>query len=91
MRTRQFAESVQSSIQAIISMNESSFVTPSNRETASISANVNRNIDPNTNNATNVYVADELLKLKSLMDSGLLTKEEFENQKQLILRSNQNV
>jgi len=34
-------------------------------------------------------VADELLKLKSLLDCGLLTAEEFEIQKQRIINSNQ--
>lgn len=29
----------------------------------------------------NFSIADELIKLKSLMDSGVLTKEEFETQK----------
>lgn len=44
-----------------------------------------RNIQTTTNeNKTNV--ADELIKIKGLLDSGILTEEEFETQKQKILQ-----
>lgn len=36
-------------------------------------------------NNQNQYVADELIKLKTLMDQGVLTKEEFEAQKRKLL------
>lgn len=39
-------------------------------------------------NQDNISVADELLKYKSLLESGLITKEEFEQQKALLLSNN---
>jgi len=35
---------------------------------------------------TNVSVADEILKLKQLMDNGIISREEFEQQKRKLLR-----
>lgn len=37
--------------------------------------------------ASNLSIADELLKLKSLLDSGILTQAEFDNQKQKLLQN----
>jgi hypothetical protein len=37
-------------------------------------------------NRSNYSIADELSKLKSLLDQGVLTREEFEDQKRRILR-----
>lgn len=37
------------------------------------------------------YVADELIKLKHLLDDGILTTEEFERQKQILLNSTKEV
>ena len=41
---------------------------------------------PNKN--FNYSVADELLKLKNLVDAGVLTQEEFESQKKTLLNLN---
>ena len=38
-----------------------------------------------TNSLTNVSVADELIKLKNLVDNGVITSVEFEQQKQKLL------
>jgi len=43
------------------------------------------------NNATSVSTADELLKLKNLKDSGVLSDEEFENEKKKILTNNNGI
>ena len=40
------------------------------------------------NNNFNYSVADELLKLKNLVDAGVLTQEEFESQKKTLLNLN---
>ena len=37
-----------------------------------------------------ISIADEILKLKKLLDDGVLTKEEFETQKKKILEKNGN-
>lgn len=74
-----FAESIQSSIKAIMSLN--------NKENSE--KNNDRSVDVDSdNNSANGSVADELLKLKSLLDTGVLTQEEFDQQKQSILNSN---
>ena len=41
-----------------------------------------------SNSNSNFSVADELLKLKNLVDAGILTEEEFESQKKILLSSN---
>ncbi len=41
--------------------------------------------EKNSNKENNTTVADELIKLKGLMDSGVLTKEEFDIQKKNLL------
>lgn len=64
-----FASSVSSSIKAIISKTRNQI--QSERSNA------------NKNNASSV--ADELLKYKTLLDEGLLTREEFEEQKKKLL------
>ena len=38
-----------------------------------------------TNSSTKISIADELIKLKNLVDSGVITSVEFEQQKQKIL------
>ncbi|MEO5777176.1 MAG: SHOCT domain-containing protein [Flavobacterium sp.] len=38
-----------------------------------------------TNSSTKISIADELIKLKALVDSGVITATEFEQQKQKIL------
>lgn len=48
-------------------------------------ADSNKNNAPGTGNNNSAFVADELLKLKQLLDMGVLTKEEFESQKKKIL------
>ena len=37
---------------------------------------------------SNYSIADELLKLKNLVDAGVLTQEEFESQKKTLLNLN---
>lgn len=44
--------------------------------------------DGPTKTESNVSVADELLKLKQLLDAGLLTEEEFDQQKEKLLGGN---
>ena len=41
---------------------------------------------PNVVNNSNLSVADELLKLKQLLDMGVLTREEFDAQKSKLLK-----
>ena len=48
-------------------------------------ADSNKNNAPGTGNNNSAFVADELFKLKQLLDMGVLTKEEFESQKKKIL------
>jgi hypothetical protein len=40
-----------------------------------------------TNSSTKISIADELIKLKELMDNGVITATEFEEQKQKMLRN----
>ena len=71
-----FATGINSSIKAILSKKNSSNSAPQN---------------PQAEPPINGSVADELLKLKGLLDSGLLTQEEFDDQKQRVLSSNASV
>lgn len=44
-------------------------------------------LQPANSNSTGLSIADELLKLKSLLDNGILTQAEFESQKQKLLQN----
>lgn len=45
------------------------------------------NLEKDTVNTKDISVADELIKLKSLLDNGILTQTEFENQKKIMLNN----
>lgn len=44
-------------------------------------------LHPTNSNSAGLSIADELLKLKSLLDNGILTQAEFESQKQILLQN----
>jgi len=49
----------------------------------SLNANINKLVDSKSN--APISVADELIKLKSLLDNGVLTNDEYQKQKQKLL------
>lgn len=73
-----FANSVNSSIKAIISLT----AQEKNTENEPVFSQPETN---DTNQTPGLSVADELIKLKKLLDEGVLTQEEFDNEKKHIL------
>lgn len=54
-------------------------------DVAKNSANLDDSVKDKNNSSDNFSVADELLKLKNLLDLGILTEEEFEKEKYKLL------
>lgn len=78
----QFATSVNSSIKAIISS--------TSKEQKDVIQPVAQQQIAKANDSSKGSVADELIKLKSLLDAGVLSQSEFDIQKQRVLSPNEN-